>query len=158
MIYLRDIQRGITDHFPLRVSEWVMVYPTLGMWIAFQLQPNMFDAGKSFTTVAGWAEEQTWAYICLFVALTRLTALSVNGTFKGFPFSPHMRAAASLAGVVFWSQFSLGFLVEFLFGAGIVTAFVAYSSFCLLELVNVYRSWSDIASVHKGARDGLGDG
>jgi hypothetical protein len=43
----------------------------------------------------------------------RLIALTINGTFRGFAFSPHIRGFGSLVGVVVWLQISLGFLVAY---------------------------------------------
>ena len=136
--------RGIHEHFHIRLSEWIMVYPALGMWFAFQYQPEMFSTSPSFETLRHWANEHTWGVLCLWCGVARLIALTVNGTFRAFSYSPHMRIAASFIGVAFWSQFSLGFLTASLAGNGAFSAVVAFSTFCLLELANVYRSWSDI--------------
>lgn len=123
-----------------------MVYPAIGMWLAFQAQPEMFSTSASFATLRHWGTEHTWGILCLWCGLARLVALSVNGTFRAFPYSPHMRITASFIGIAFWSQFSLGFLTAFIEGNGAISAVVAYSTFCLLELANVYRSWSDIGA------------
>ena len=45
----------------MRVPEWLMLWPTVGMGLAFKLQPEMFKASPSFAQVAQGADQQTWA-------------------------------------------------------------------------------------------------
>ena len=143
MILVRVV-RGVADHFPLRVSEWVMLWPSLGLWLGLQVDPTMLGKSDSFAYLAAWGDEATWAAIIGLCAVFRLAALTINGTFKGFVFSPHIRAAASLVGVAIWSQVSLGFLMAFLYTGGAVSGVVAWSTPVILELWNVVRSWSDV--------------
>lgn len=143
MIILR-VYRGVADHFPIRFPEWVMLWPSLGLWVGLQVDPGMFSKSDSFSYLAAWANEATWAAILGLCAVFRLAALTINGTFKGFAFSPHIRAVASLVGVAIWSQVSLGFLMAFLFAGGAFSAVVAWSTPVIIELWNVFRSWSDV--------------
>ncbi|MEO2039061.1 MAG: hypothetical protein ABGW90_10245 [Martelella sp.] len=150
MIFMR-LGRGIRDHFHVRATEWLMAYPGFGMWFAFQLQPDMFTASPSFSVLDRWADEQTWAVVVLSCAFLRLGALSVNGTFqRRFPWTPHLRVIASFAGIFFWSQWTLGFVSAYLAGAGALSAVVAYSTFCLAELLNIYRGFADISAGWRG--------
>ncbi|MBD8556276.1 hypothetical protein IFT84_17345 [Rhizobium sp. CFBP 8762] len=149
MIIVR-VYRGVADHFPIRVSEWVMVWPALGMWLALQIDINMFTTSPSFTTLAEWGSQGTWALVVAASAICRLAALTINGTFKGFAFSPQIRAAASIVGVVVWSQISLGFFVAYMSSGGALSGAVVWSTLVLLEIANVHRSWSDVG---KNARD-----
>jgi hypothetical protein len=119
------------------------------MGLAFKLQPDMFLASPSFAQVAYWADQPTWAAIVLACAIVRLLALVVNGTFHAFRFSPHFRAAASLVGVLFWAQYCLGFVMTAIYSGGAWSAVVAYSSFVILELVNVSRSVHDVRRVRE---------
>lgn len=147
MIVLRRVAGGIRDHWDVRSSEWLMLYPAVGIGIALLAQPNMFASSPSFDTIARFnSDEGMWATLVLLCALLRLVALTVNGTFKSFPYSPHMRMAASLAGILFWSQWALGFVNSWLFDGGALTAVFAYSAFCLAELLNWSRSWADIGN------------
>ena len=148
MIVLR-ITRGIAAHFPIRLTEWLMCYPAFLMGAVLVLQPEMFDTSPSFATVAKWGDESAWASVVLSCAALRLIALVVNGTFKAFRFSPHLRALSSFVGVLFWSQFGLGFTAAAIFGAGAWSAPVAYSTLALAELANLYRSASDIGRASK---------
>ena len=143
MIVIR-VYKGVADHFPIRFSEWVMLWPAFGMWIVFQISPNMFSVSPSFSVLASWAEEGTWALVLAACGVARLTALTVNGTFPGFAYSPHFRAGASIFGALIWSQFSLGFFMAYLASGGAASGAVTWSTMVLLEIMNTYRSWADI--------------
>lgn len=143
MIALR-VARGITEHFPMRVTEWLMLFPAFAMGLALLMQTDMFQTSPSFLTLAQWADQPVWAFAVLLCAGARIMSLTINGTFSGFRFSPHMRAGASLIGVAFWSQYALGFLVSALYGGGSWSAPIMYSTAVLFELVNTYRSWADV--------------
>ena len=150
MLVVRRIADGVKGHWDIRASEWLMLFPAITMGFALVVvQPDMFSTTPSFNTIARWSSESVWACWVLFCATVRLVALTVNGTFENFRFSPHMRAAASLVGIVFWSQFTLGFLNSWLDGIGSFSAVGTYSTFCLAEMLNFQRSWRDIA---QGAR------
>ncbi|ETW14252.1 hypothetical protein ATO8_00045 [Roseivivax marinus] len=150
MILLKRITDGVASHFHVRVSEWAMVYPCLGMGIALNLQPDMFDASPSFAQLALWLEEREWAFFVIVCAAVRLFALTVNGTFASFRFSPHIRIAAACASAAFWFQFAWGFLQAHIEGEGALSAVIAYSTFVLLEAVNIWRSSEDVGRALRG--------
>ncbi|MCO6050825.1 hypothetical protein NGM99_13660 [Mesorhizobium sp. RP14(2022)] len=138
------VYRGIADHFPIRWTEWAMLWPTFGLYIGLQFQPNMFSTSPSFADLASWGSEAWWSFAMGVAMILRFAALFVNGTFRNFEFSPHIRAGASLFGVLMWSQFSLGFLTAFVFSGGAFSGFVGWSTMVVLELMNTWRSWLDV--------------
>jgi len=138
------LYRGIADHFTIRWTEWAMLWPAFYMWVTFAANPDLFSRSPSFATLASWFDETTWGLIFWVTMVFRFAALAINGTFKGFEFSPHIRAAASFVGVLTWSQVSLGFLVAWQFGSGLPTAFGIYTLPVILEFMNVWRSWLDV--------------
>lgn len=144
MIIVR-VATGIKSHWQIRLTEWLMVYPAIGMGIVLLYQPDLFSTSRAFDQIAQWADQSTWALFVLVCAMSRLVALTVNGTFAGFPYSPHMRLVASFIGIAFWSQFCLGLTTAALLVGSSWTGPVVYSTLCLGELLNFYRSWSDIA-------------
>lgn len=144
MLTVRRITNGIVSHFPVRISEWIMIWPTIGIGLALKEQPDMFSTSPSFATIAGIANEMTLSLAALLCAFIRLIALAVNGTFQGFGISPHLRLFASLIGLLFWSQFTFGFLDAALSRGGAWSAVIAYSTLMVLELANAYRSWVDV--------------
>lgn len=150
MILLRTWQ-GIAHHFHARVTEWLMIWPAFWMGLALTGQPDMFSVSPSFATLASWADEMTWATLVLTCAICRAVALVVNGTFESFRYSPIIRGFASLLGVLFWSQFCLGLLVTALFAGGAWSGPVIYSTAVLAEVINVFRSWSDVGRARSKA-------
>jgi hypothetical protein len=140
-----SVVRGVRDHLHIRATEWLMVYPAVFFGIVLLYQDDLFQNSASFAQVAAWADQSTWALCVLLCALTRLVALTVNGTFKNFTYSPHMRLTASFCGIAFWSQYCLGLLSTALLDNGAWSGPVIYSTLCLAELLNLYRSWTDIA-------------
>ncbi|MHB2265638.1 hypothetical protein [Aliihoeflea sp. PC F10.4] len=143
MIIVRVI-RGVTDHFPIRVTEWIMLWPSFLLWASLVGTPDMFDVSPSYAYLAYWADEAVWAMLIGLCAVVRMLALTINGTFKGFAFSPHIRATASIISVIVWSQVSLGFLMAWLNVGGAPSGVVAWSTMVLVEVVNTYRSWADV--------------
>jgi hypothetical protein len=146
------IGRGIADHFPVRFSEWTMTYALFGLGWVLWLDPLTFDKTASFAEMARWADERTWALVCMAAAFLRLIALVVNGTFKDhFPYSPHLRGFASLVACTFWGQVTLGIVVSAYNSGGAWTGLVIYSAAMLTDMWNLFRSWADIGS-SKAAR------
>lgn len=143
MIFLR-IGKGIKSHWHVRATEWAMIYPAILIGIVLLYQTTLFTTMKSFRYLDRWMDQPQWALFVLICALMRAIALTVNGTFDSFRYSPHLRLAASFAGIAFWSQFTLGFLTAALVGEGSWTAPAAYSTMCLFELLNIYRAWVDV--------------
>jgi hypothetical protein len=146
------VGQGIAEHFPIRVSEWIMLVPLLGWAWTLLLDPLTFDKSTSFAEMARWADELTWSWICFAAAFLRLVALVVNGTFKAtFPYSPQLRGFASFVICIFWGQITLGILVSVANNGGVMTGFWAYLGFMLLEMWNLLRAWFDVGAL-KAAR------
>jgi hypothetical protein len=146
MIVLRRVYDGVAGHFVVRATEWIMLWPAFGLWAVLQLNPDMFATSPSFAVLEDWGDETTWSWFLAGSGLARLFALTINGTFRGFVFSPHIRAAASLIGTGVWSQVSLGFFIAWLTVGGAPSGVIAFawSTMVLLEIVNTHRSWSDV--------------
>ncbi|MCF3931834.1 hypothetical protein L1787_00215 [Acuticoccus sp. M5D2P5] len=149
MLTVRRIGHGVRSHIGIRATEWWALLPMAGMGLVLMGQPQMFETSPSFDTLERWASQGAWSTFAIMCASFRCLALIVNGTFAAFRFSPHVRAAASLAGAVFWWQLTLGFLDAALFNGGAWSAVIAYGSFTLAEVINVWRSFFDTAPVPK---------
>jgi hypothetical protein len=143
MIVLR-VYNGVKQHWQIRATEWLMVWPSILLAAALIYQRDMFIDSPSFRILQSWATQPGWAIWLLLVALVRLIALVVNGTFQGFKYSPHMRVTASYCGLAFWGFFCIGFLGSAYNGIGSWSFPVAYSTLVLMETLNIYRSWSDV--------------
>jgi hypothetical protein len=146
------VGRGIAEHFPIRVSEWIMLVPLLGWANTLTVDQATFDKSTSFLEMARWADEMTWGWVCFLAAFLRLAALVVNGTFKAsFPYSPHLRGFASLVICIFGGQITFGILISVANNGGVFTGFWAYLGFMLLEMWNLLRAWFDVRAL-KAAR------
>lgn len=161
MIVVRSVVTGVKQHFAIRLSEWMMLLPAFGMFIALRyIQPDMFNQSKSFADLQRWADEQTWATLVLFVGVVRLGALVVNGTFDTFRWSPHIRATAAIFGFLFWLQFVVGIYNAYITVNASISGVFAYGTLMVYEIANIYRSARDIgltyAEVRKRHRNGLG--
>ncbi|WP_309084143.1 hypothetical protein [Chelativorans sp.] len=145
MIVLR-LATGIREHFPQRVSEWVLTGAILGWAAVLSGDGNTFANAPSFSELARMADEDTWAVICLVVGLLRLTALVINGTFRAFPYSPHMRGLASFAACIFWGQVALGMMLAWLNHGAAGTGMVIYLAAMAQDAWNLFRAWADVGA------------
>lgn len=148
MIIVRNIFDGIQSHFKVRVTEWIMVFPTAMMAFGLSLQPDMFSKSPSYNAVSQWANESTWMWIILVCFFARTLALVVNGTFRSFRHSPHLRVMASFICFNFWAWLSYGFLYAFLFHDGAFFSIPASITLCMVEGLNIFRGTNDIGSHH----------
>ena len=146
MIFLRRISKGIASHFDVRVSEWVMVIPCIGIGIALNLQRTMFETSPSFARLNEWMDEPQWALLAITCAILRVVALTVNGTFEAFRFSPHIRILAAFFSGWFWFQFMVGFALSAVYDGGSFSGPVVYSTLFILEAVNAYRASKDFSA------------
>lgn len=147
MVFIK-LASGVRQHLVVRLSEWLMLFPTAGMWAALKIQPDMFSVSPSFAQLASWSSENVWAAVIFVCGIARMAALIVNGTFDEFRYSPHVRMAAAITCALFWSQFSLGFLQAYLTEGGALSAVISYTAFCIFELANVYRSSRDVGTTY----------
>ena len=121
-----------------------MAWAAGGMGLVLRYQPDLFEVSPSFSRLAEIATQHTWSMIVLLCCALRVIGLTVNGTFAGFGYSPHLRLVSSLACLFFWSRYALGFLQAALEYGGSWSAPIAYSTFVLFEIINSYRAWVDV--------------
>lgn len=144
MLIVRRVFSDIRRHFPARVPEWIMAIPLIGWAFVLTVDRSTFETASSFGVIAEYGDEQFWANVCMLAATMRLLALIVNGTFKSFRYSPHLRAFASAAAAVFWGQITLGIFVAWATMNGVGTGFFAYGTFTIFEISNAYRARRDV--------------
>lgn len=146
MIVLR-IAGGIREHFGIRAPEWIMTLALFAWSGMLLISPRLFETSPEFSILASYGNEFLWGNVCLTAALIRLCALTVNGTFKQFRYSPHFRAGASFVSCVFWGQITLGVLAAQLVSGVGGTGIVTYSIFITFEMWNLFRAWADVGAV-----------
>lgn len=150
MIILRTLAHGVMSHAGVRFTEWLGAVPLLGIGAVLHFDPDVFERTASFLVLSAWAAGATWALVILCVALARLLALAINGSFKGFTHSPTIRWGASCVAALFWMLFLVGVFTAWREAGGSPTPIVAYGTLLLLELRNVYVSRVDMA-IARGA-------
>ncbi|AWN35699.1 hypothetical protein [Methylobacterium radiodurans] len=145
----RRLWRGVIGHFRLRFPEWwAMGELLLFGWTLYSAVP-VFAVSPNMTVMAAWMSEETWGECFLAVAAIRFAALAVNGTFRGFRFSPHIRAASSFVAIFLWLQVSWAMLLSGVGGTGLRT----YAWVAALELFNFICAIRDTGRV-EGRRAG----
>lgn len=152
MIILRTLAHGVWSHAGVRFTEWLGAAPLLGIGVVLHLQPGVFATTASFATLAGWFTEAVWTNIILTVAILRLLALLINGSFRRFRHSPTIRFSASCVAALFWMLFTVGVFAAWRDADGSPTGIIAYGTLLCLEFRNAYVSRVDMA-VTRGMAD-----
>lgn len=143
-VWLR-IWHGVTNHFHSRLGEWIATGWLIQFgWILY-MPPDVFATSPNLAVMAQVATEQTWGAICLVIGGLHLAALSINGTFPRFRWSPHIRAASSLVGFFLWFQIVLAIWQSGVGGTGLGT----YRLLLLLEGYNFIRACLDTGAIEK---------
>lgn len=144
---LKRLWSGISGHFRLRATEWFACAILLQLGETLFFPPAAFPHSQSWDVMAAMMSEQAWGAIFLAIGVLRLVALAVNGTFKRFRFSPHIRCATAFLAVGLWLQVVISMLEASPNGTG----YVIYRLILFLELYNVWRSAADAGHVAKGS-------
>lgn len=139
------IGRGVTEHFKLRVAEWFATALLLQFGLILYGPDEVFPHSPNLSVMAQWASEQTWGLLCLGTGAIHLLALTINGTFRGFRWSPHIRATASFMACFLWFQITLAIFMSGVGGTGLGT----YRLVLALEIWNVIRACVDIGAVER---------
>lgn len=146
------VLQGITEHFRYRITSWVCAYIIAGMGIVMLAVPNLFGidpVSHSYGYLARIMPEQGWAALCITLGFWRVFALTINGTFPSFPWSPHMRYVGSFISMFFWFNLIFGPLASM----KITFAIPLYSGLFLLDVYNNYVAAQEISreKTKKGA-------
>lgn len=151
---LARIVTGIRNHFPVRVSEWIMTYALYALGLVFLLDPDTFEKSTSFAEMARFADQRTWGIVLLFAGNLRLIGLGINGTFhEHFKYAPHLRGVASLVSCFMWGQITLGVTAAYFTSGGVLTGFVIYSAAMATDLWNLFRAWADVGAARANTSD-----
>lgn len=156
MLILR-VWSGIRDHWPGRRPEWTLGAGALAMGLALTIQPYMFDLARHYATLDAWAAEWVFADLFLACGAFRLIALTINGTFDGFAYSPHLRVFGAIMGAFLWGAFSYSFLTAYATTAGLgslgeasLGPAVVYGILAAVEMTNVRTASMDVGALSKG--------
>ncbi|MGQ4273380.1 hypothetical protein [Terrihabitans sp. B22-R8] len=133
------ILRNAVSHFRARATEWIAAAGLTAWGVSLLRNEFAFASSPNFDNLAAMASEWQWGLICAAVGAVRLIALLVNGTYDGFQYSPHLRAATAFIACFVWCSIWIGFLPS-------PTATVAYFMILAFEINNVSRAAADIGA------------
>lgn len=131
-----------------RASEWLSALAMTSWGLVLLDEGRTFDL-VSYQGIRLYAEEATWAAICLAVGLLGLVALAVNGRLPQG--SPILRAACSAFRVFFWGNIAFGFAYSAAATQVVSTALAIYPWLMVFDVIACYRAASDIRT---GGREG----
>lgn len=146
---VKRIAAGITGHFKTRITEWFAAALLLQLGWTLVSPPASFPLSTAWSVMAARMPEETWGAIMLVIAGTRLLALGINGTFRSFRYSPHIRAATAVLACALWYQVVLSIWQA----SPASTALGIYRLVLALEIWNVWRAGVDTGIVER-ARNG----
>lgn len=149
-VYLR-VAHDIREHFPQRVTEWIMTILAMGGFsFALATEPDTFEVGRAFRVLAQYGDEQFWSSVCASILIVRLIALVANGTFRRhFPYAPHFRAYASFLACIFWGFILAGVTMAYANEGATLLSIVIYLVMMTLDVWNFLRAWVDVGAAGK---------
>jgi hypothetical protein len=126
----------LTKTFPIRVTEWLLAGIMLS-WsiVCWNLSPAAWSA-LSYSGLSRLAQQDTWAFFAFWIAVVRLSALTINGAWRP---SPHLRATGAFLACFMWAQISLGLLTSEVSSMGLAV----YPWLLLADIYNVFRASHD---------------
>ena len=144
------IARGAAHNFAIRVSDWfsACVMTTFGLLLMHWRE--VFEVNRYFGVLEQFASAHTWGMLCTAVGLARIAALTINGTFPLFRWSPHLRFVMAAIGVFLWFQITLGLLLS----SQPTMAMAAYPHLFVFDMYNLFLAASEAGVAERRYRDG----
>lgn len=133
--------------FQLRVCEWGLAAILFNLGVVMTINEGILSRSQVLSGMLNYLSEGKWAFITLTLALLRLAALAINGTWRP---TPHIRAVASCCSLYVW--LGISFAVANSHTPAIELAI--FPVFVLLDIYNVYRASSDARVADERARFG----
>lgn len=142
-VVVRRVAHGVTDHFHTRLAEWGSAV-SLFLWGVLLSSPNdIFARSPTYSSMETYMTQHQWSALCLTVGSIRLFALLINGTFRQFKWSPHLRALTSFLSIFVWAQLLWGMLLS-----GNITSVVCmYPVSIAVDLFNTIYAVGEAAKV-----------
>lgn len=131
MIIARVV-RDAKHHFIVRFQEWAGTFMLAQFGFALLRPGFSFSLSPSYSVMASFATERTWATCLLTVAGLRFVALVLNGTFRAFRrLSPYVRSFAAFSTAFAWSAVTFGML----YGNAPVTGSGTYGTLAVCDFL-----------------------
>lgn len=134
---------SLKQTFPIRKSEWVMAFITVGLWLVFSINTELFTA-KEYAGMARWASQPVWAWLMFVVGVGRVAILGINGAYWR---SPHWRAGLTFLNCFVWYQLSVGLAQNV--GVGMVV----FPGLLALDVFNFRQAFLE-AATSEGLKNG----
>lgn len=138
------ISRGIWSHMGVRFEEWKGMALLAGFGVVLHVEPVVLEGVVSYNQLLRWWPEDTWTVMFLAVAVLRMFALGINGTFKSFPHSPLIRIVAAWFASITWLSFAWGMWLAYVNDGGSPLAWMVYLGAAVSEMRNVYCARLDM--------------
>jgi hypothetical protein len=150
MIVLRVV-RGVSEHFLIRFVEWMNAAILFNFGLTLLRQPQTFATAHLYDTMAMLGSEREWGGTMLGIALVRIVALMLNGTFNWFNrLSPWTRVATAYLSAGVWFAVAISLLWVGTSPPGIGT----YGVLMVSDIVFAGIIAREATRVHVGSRDG----
>jgi hypothetical protein len=144
------VVRGAAHRFPLRVSDWFAAWVLFSFGVVLFNWPGAFHSYVFYVLLEKIMGPVAWGAMCMMIGVGRLAALTINGTFPLFRWSPHLRFFMALGSCFIWTQITLGLLT-----AGVpTTAWAVYPQLLVFDLYNVFLAASEAGMVERQTRNG----
>lgn len=143
----------IGKHFPHRALEWFGGLLMLPWGIYVYTHPGLFTDPRTRQLFQGMTDiawfyppNISWGLTAILIALSRLTALWINGS---RPVStPRIRLAASFASAFVWTQVLIGLIKSDVPNTGLVV----YTGLIGADIYSAFRATRDVVFASRDAR------
>ena len=137
------VLQNASAHFEIRASSWFMAWMTLGVGISMTANPTMLtgsiNAAIYFRHMSELADQSIWRALFLIVGISRLMALTINGSFPAFRWTPHIRFFMSCLSAMLWANVAYSVI------GGLPTiGTVVYPFLILVEVHNAVQAFRDV--------------
>ena len=144
------VVRGSTHNFALRVGDWLLASTLASLGFILSQDPAAVDGNPAYDLMQRIAPTANFGFVCMAVGFVRLTALFINGTFRAFRFSPHVRFMMSMVSIFVWFQLALGAALA----PTVTIALAIYPNLCLFDFYNTFLAAAEAGAVERRYRNG----
>jgi len=148
--FVMRLAKGAAHNFAIRVSDWFASWVMLTFGFVVMLYPRVFDGNPWYGLLENLAPPATWGLVCWAIGMARVGALTVNGTFPSFRWSPHLRFMMAMTSCFVWFQITLGLIIAQLPTIGIAV----FPHLFVFDLYNVFLAASEAGVVERQHRNG----
>lgn len=128
-----------------RMFEWHAALVMVGIATILLMPGDIARYGAFRLLYETGFSEEFMATAFLFVGMSRLSALAINGHIG--PLGPRLRSIGAMFGSLIWCQLSISLFYEYYMTGRISIGVVVYVSFTLFDALSAYRAALDVRRV-----------